>query len=75
MSATRPPSAMRSSSAPLPRLRPPTTTSGSRNLGELGCVQSFLPLYSMLTSQLNADLRGFSELCDHATFLRSCQDR
>ncbi|CAN1131590.1 hypothetical protein LINPERPRIM_LOCUS13899 [Linum perenne] len=29
----------------------------------------------MLTSQLNADLRGFSELCDHATFLRSCQDR
>ncbi|CAN1164650.1 TIP41-like protein [Linum perenne] len=40
---------------------------GPWNLGELGCVQSFLPLYSMvaktqLTSQLNANLRAFSEL-------------
>ncbi|CAN1324926.1 hypothetical protein LINPERPRIM_LOCUS33296 [Linum perenne] len=89
MSATRAPS-MRSSSAPLPRIRPPTTSSPgdhsrrvsfshSRNLGELGCVQSFLPLYSMvaktqLTSQLNANLRAFSEL-SHGTFRRSCQDR
>ncbi|CAI0470423.1 unnamed protein product [Linum tenue] len=77
MSAARAPS-VRSSSAPLPRLRPSTASaprvqsrrvsfSPSRNLGELGCVQSFLPLYSMvakthLASHLNANLRAFCEL-------------
>ncbi|CAI0424856.1 unnamed protein product [Linum tenue] len=77
MSAARAPS-VRSSSAPLPRLRPSTTCaprvqsrrlsfSPSRNFGELGCVQSFLPLHSMiakthLTSHLNAKLRAFCEL-------------
>ncbi|XP_065872656.1 uncharacterized protein [Euphorbia lathyris] len=56
-------------------IRPPPTASPriqsrrpsfapSRNLGELGCMQSFLPLYSAnhLTSRLNANLRAFCEL-------------
>ncbi|XP_012093063.1 uncharacterized protein LOC105650729 isoform X2 [Jatropha curcas] len=76
MSAARAPS--RISSSPLPRIRPPATASPrlqsrrvsfgpSRNLGELGCLQSFLPLHSMagtnlLTSRLNANLRAFCEL-------------
>ena len=51
----------------------------SRSLGELGCVQSFLPIYSMtaascLTSHLTVNVRAFCEL-SHGTFCRTCQDR
>ncbi|XP_048232010.1 uncharacterized protein LOC8272235 isoform X2 [Ricinus communis] len=72
ISAARAPS--RLSSAPLPRIRPPTASprlqsrrlsfGPSRNLGELGCLQSFLPLHSTnhLTSHLNSNLRAFCEL-------------
>ncbi|KAJ6985226.1 hypothetical protein Peur_036225 [Populus x canadensis] len=85
MSAARAP--LPRSSAPLPRLRPPPSSAPrlqsrrlsfapSRNLGELGCMQSFLPLVSAgnLTSRLNANLRAFCEL-SHGTFCRSCPDR
>ncbi|XP_021669767.2 uncharacterized protein LOC110657027 isoform X1 [Hevea brasiliensis] len=88
VSAARAPS--RLSSPPLPRIRPPSSASPrlqsrrlsfatSRNMGELGCMQSFLPLHSMvstnhLTSRLNANLRAFCEL-SHGTFYRTCQDR
>ncbi|KAM7251333.1 hypothetical protein ACFE04_023216 [Oxalis oulophora] len=69
----------------LPRLRPPPSTAytrrrfsfgPSRNLGELGCAQSLLPLNSTpcLTSYLTANARACSEL-SHGTFCRSCQDR
>ncbi|OAY45508.1 uncharacterized protein LOC110618642 isoform X2 [Manihot esculenta] len=80
ISAARAPS--RVSSLPLPRIRLPPTASprvqsrrlsfaASRNMGELGCLQSFLPLHSMvftnhLTSHLNANLRAFCEL-SHGT--------
>ncbi|XP_050212066.1 uncharacterized protein LOC126662207 isoform X2 [Mercurialis annua] len=77
ISAARAPS--RISSAPLPRVHPsPAAASSrfqsrrvsfgpSRNLGEIGCLQSFMPLYSTvgtnnLTSRLNANLRAFCEL-------------
>ncbi|CDY58182.1 BnaCnng32810D [Brassica napus] len=73
--AARAPS-LRSPTAALPRLRPsPSSLPGrrssfslpSRNIGALGCTQSFLPLYSVvaasqLTSHLNVNLRAFCEL-------------
>jgi len=50
-----------------------------RNLGQLGCVQSLLPLHSTmavacLTSHLAVSARACSEL-SNGTFRRSCQDR
>ncbi|KAL9404568.1 hypothetical protein Peur_001540 [Populus x canadensis] len=85
MSAARAPTPR--SPAPLPRLRPPPTSSPrfqsrrlsfapSRNLGELGCTQSLLPLVASghLTSRLNANVRAFCEL-SHGTFCRTCPDR
>ncbi|XVF67492.1 hypothetical protein PTKIN_Ptkin10aG0125600 [Pterospermum kingtungense] len=67
---------------PLSRLRPPSSSAPrlqsrrlsfapSRNLGELGCFQSFLPLQSVvptarLTSHLTANLRACCEL-SHGT--------
>ncbi|KAJ8769014.1 hypothetical protein K2173_024009 [Erythroxylum novogranatense] len=78
------------SSPPLPRIRPPTSVAPgrpscrfslapTRTFGELGCVQSLLPLHGMsasahLTSHFNSNLRAFCEL-SHGTFRRSCQDR
>ncbi|KAK9287488.1 hypothetical protein L1049_015909 [Liquidambar formosana] len=77
------------SSAPLPRLRPPLAAprlqsrrlsfATPRNLGELGCVQSLLPLHSVvvaprLTSHLTVDVRACCEL-SHGTFRPTCQDR
>ncbi|CAN0927065.1 hypothetical protein LINGRAHAP2_LOCUS35675 [Linum grandiflorum] len=71
-------SSTRSSSAPLPRLRPPSTSapriqsprfsfSRSRNLGELGCVASLLPLHGVvLTSHISTNLRAFCDLA-HGT--------
>ncbi|XP_022725196.1 uncharacterized protein LOC111281789 isoform X2 [Durio zibethinus] len=75
---------------PLPRLRPPTSSSTrfqsrrfsfapSRNSGVLGCVQSFLPLHSVvptarLTSHLTVNARACCEL-SHGTFRRTCPDR
>ncbi|XP_022149347.1 uncharacterized protein LOC111017781 isoform X1 [Momordica charantia] len=79
-------------SAPsLPRLRPPPLAarprlqsrrlsfSTSRNLGELGCTQSLLPMHGImgatcLTSHLCVSARAFCEL-SHGTFCRTCQDR
>ncbi|PON90621.1 caspase-6 protein [Trema orientale] len=78
-------------SAPsLPRLRPPNLAApprlhsrrlsfaSPRNLGELGCVQSLLPLHGVaatcLTSHLAVNVRAFCEL-SHGTFRRTCQDR
>ncbi|KAL0356882.1 UNVERIFIED_CONTAM: Alpha-L-fucosidase 2 [Sesamum calycinum] len=85
-------SAFRSSpplSAPRP-LRPPSVSSSRvnprrlsfsnpRTLGELGCIQSIMPLHTMLagarlTSHLAVNVRAFCEL-SHGTFRRSCQDR
>ncbi|KAL3814283.1 hypothetical protein ACJIZ3_015551 [Penstemon smallii] len=71
-----------------PRLRPPPTFSAPRpqprrlsfsnprNLGELGCAQSLMPLQSMtaLTSHLAVSVRACCEL-SNGTFCRSCQDR
>ncbi|KAJ7967530.1 Protein NUCLEAR FUSION DEFECTIVE 6 like [Quillaja saponaria] len=64
--------------APIPRARPPSVAAPriqsrrlsfvtSRNLGELGCTQSLLPLYSVmaatcLTSHLSVNVRAFCEL-------------
>ncbi|XP_030486515.2 uncharacterized protein LOC115703154 isoform X1 [Cannabis sativa] len=73
-------------SAPsLPRLRPPNVAapprrlsfSSPRHLGELGCIQSLLPIgaaATCLTSHLAVNVRAFCEL-SHGTFRRSCQDR
>ncbi|XVF45032.1 hypothetical protein PTKIN_Ptkin02bG0173200 [Pterospermum kingtungense] len=63
---------------PLPRLRPPTSSAPRlqsrrlsaappRNLGEMGCLQSFLPLHSgvptaCLTSHLTVNARACCEL-------------
>ncbi|XP_071725100.1 LOW QUALITY PROTEIN: uncharacterized protein [Rutidosis leptorrhynchoides] len=69
----------------LPRLRPPPSTSSprrrfsfgpSRNLGELGCAQSLLPLSgaACLSSYLAVNARACPEL-SHGTFCRTCQDR
>ncbi|CAH8361897.1 unnamed protein product [Eruca vesicaria subsp. sativa] len=72
---TRSPS-LRSPTAAIPRLRPTSSSSPGRrftfsspfrNLGALGCTQSFLPLYSVvsasqLTSHLNVNIRAFCEL-------------
>ncbi|XP_038996084.1 uncharacterized protein LOC120120518 isoform X2 [Hibiscus syriacus] len=67
---------------PLPRLRPSTSSAPRlqsrrlsfapyRNLGELGCVQSFLPLHSLvstarLSSHLTVKVRACCEL-SHGT--------
>ncbi|KAG4209259.1 hypothetical protein ERO13_A03G185500v2 [Gossypium hirsutum] len=88
ISAARAPSLR--SPPPLPRLRPSVSSAPrlqsrrlsyapSRNLGELGCVQSLLPLHSMvptacLTSHLTVNVRACCEL-SHGTFCRTCQDR
>ncbi|KAL4347414.1 hypothetical protein GQ457_17G011510 [Hibiscus cannabinus] len=80
MSAVRAPSIR--TSPPLPRLRSPTSSAPrlqsprlsfapSRNLGELGCIQSFLPLHSLvpmapLTSHLTVNVRACCEL-SHGT--------
>ncbi|CAK9315747.1 unnamed protein product [Citrullus colocynthis] len=80
ISTVRPSSSRLISSAP--QLRPllPTAprrlpghqfSAASRSLGELGCVQSFLPIYSMtaascLTSHLTVNVRAFCEL-SHGT--------
>ncbi|CAH2051857.1 unnamed protein product [Thlaspi arvense] len=88
VSATARAPSLRSPSTALPRLRPsPSSLPGrrfafsslSRNLGSLGCTQSFLPLYSVVassqhTSHLNVNLRAFCEL-SNGTFRRTCQDR
>ncbi|KAL0885227.1 hypothetical protein Bca101_009209 [Brassica carinata] len=88
VSATARAPSLRSPTASLPRLRPSPSplpgrrfsfASPSRNLGALGCTQSFLPLYSVvaasqLTSHLNVNLRAFCEL-PNGTFRRTCQDR
>ncbi|XP_027366018.1 uncharacterized protein LOC113872571 isoform X1 [Abrus precatorius] len=76
--------------SPLTRLRPPPLAApriqsrrfsmpASRNLGQLGCTQSLLPLHSTmaitcLTSHLAVSARACCEL-SHGTFRRSCQDR
>ncbi|KAK7280300.1 hypothetical protein RJT34_25362 [Clitoria ternatea] len=76
--------------SPLPRLRPPSLAAprvqsrrfsmpASRNLGQLGCTQSLLPLYSTMavtcmTSHIAVNARSCCEL-SHGTFRRSCQDR
>ncbi|KAM1043590.1 hypothetical protein ACFX13_035605 [Malus domestica] len=73
------------SAPPLRRLRPPSLSTprrlfaSPRNLGELGCIQSLLPMHRMtattcLTSHLAANVRGCCEL-SHGTFCRTCQDR
>ncbi|KAL3722305.1 hypothetical protein ACJRO7_034650 [Eucalyptus globulus] len=83
-------SPFRSSVSPLSRslLRPPPVASPrlqsrrlsfaapSRSMGELGCVQSLLPLQCAprLTSHLSVAVRGCCEL-SHGTFCRTCQDR
>ncbi|XP_039038094.1 uncharacterized protein LOC120175567 isoform X2 [Hibiscus syriacus] len=80
ISAARAPSLR--STPPLPRLRPPTSSAPrlqsrrlsyapTRNLGELGCFQSFLPLNSMvptarLTSHMTVKVRACCEL-SHGT--------
>ncbi|XP_059652954.1 uncharacterized protein LOC132300043 isoform X2 [Cornus florida] len=63
------------SSPPLPRLRPPPLAAprlqprrlsfaNPRNLGELGCAQSLLPLHGAvrLTSHLTVNVRACCEL-------------
>ncbi|XP_010530728.1 PREDICTED: uncharacterized protein LOC104807235 isoform X2 [Tarenaya hassleriana] len=74
--AARAPSLRHRPAASLPRLRPPQSSmprrrfasfSPSRNLGELGCTQSLLPLHSVaaaaqLTSHLTLNVRAFCEL-------------
>ena len=47
-----------------------------RNLGELGCAQSLLPMLAgtRLGSHLTVNVRAFCELT-HGTICRSCQDR
>ncbi|CAN8272211.1 unnamed protein product [Cochlearia groenlandica] len=88
VSATARASSLRSPTTALPRLRPTRTSlpgrrfefsTPSRNIGALGCTQSFLPLYSVvassqLTSCLNVNLRAFCEL-SNGTFQRTCPDR
>ncbi|KAF6137675.1 hypothetical protein GIB67_023609 [Kingdonia uniflora] len=62
----------------LPRLRPPRTTfTNPRTMGELACMESLLPLHSMvaaarLTSHLAVDARA---CCELSQGIRSCQDR
>ncbi|KAB2602815.1 hypothetical protein D8674_003820 [Pyrus ussuriensis x Pyrus communis] len=71
--------------APLHRLRPPSQSTprrlfaSPRNVGELGCIQSLMPMHNVmaatcLTSHLAANGRGCCEL-SHGTFCRTCQDR
>ncbi|CAM8974212.1 unnamed protein product [Rhodiola kirilowii] len=63
------------SAPPLPRVRPPPVSAPRltsrrlsfltpRNVSELGCVQSLLPLHTtpLLASHLVADARAFCEL-------------
>ncbi|KAM2248328.1 hypothetical protein ACFXTH_003155 [Malus domestica] len=70
---------------PLRRLRPPSLSTprrlfaSPRNMGELGCIQSLLPMHNVtaatcLTSHLAANALGCCEL-SHGTFCRTCQDR
>ncbi|KAF7811042.1 uncharacterized protein G2W53_032018 [Senna tora] len=78
-------------SSPLPRITPPplaaprlhsrrfSLSASSRNLGELGCAQSLLPLHSSiattcLSSHFVIKARACCEL-SNGTFRRSCQDR
>ncbi|MBA0716969.1 hypothetical protein Golax_004819, partial [Gossypium laxum] len=81
MSAARAPSLR--TPPPMPRVRPPTSSAPrlqsrrlsfapSRNLGELGCVQSFLPLHNLvpmacLTSHLTVSVRACCELSHEGT--------
>ncbi|XP_030475627.2 uncharacterized protein LOC115692808 [Syzygium oleosum] len=69
-------SALRSSSSSLPRGRPPQIPrlhsrrplfTVPRNLGQLGCVQSLMPLHSTLassrlTSHISLEARAYCEL-------------
>ncbi|XP_074565648.1 uncharacterized protein LOC141822120 isoform X2 [Curcuma longa] len=83
-SATRSPPAaasrIRAPPSAVPRLqRRQHAFASPRNLGELGCMQSFLPLYSTvaaprLTSHLSVNARACCEL-SQGTFRRTCQDR
>ncbi|KHN42344.1 hypothetical protein glysoja_020056 [Glycine soja] len=70
-------------SSTLPRLRlaAPRVQSrrfsmpASRNLGQLGCTHSLLPLgITCMTSHIAVSARACCEL-SHGTFRRSCQDR
>ncbi|XP_018680188.1 uncharacterized protein LOC103982185 isoform X1 [Musa acuminata AAA Group] len=71
---------LRSQPAAAPRLqRRRISFSPPRSLGQLGCAQSFLPLYSVvaaprLTSHLSVSARACCEL-SQGTFRRTCQDR
>ncbi|CAN8327461.1 unnamed protein product, partial [Cochlearia groenlandica] len=76
VSATARAPSLRSPSPTLPRLRPSQSSlprrrfasfTNPRNLGELGCTQSLLPMHNVvavarLTSRLNANVRAFCEL-------------
>ncbi|KAL3726122.1 hypothetical protein ACJRO7_031067 [Eucalyptus globulus] len=69
-------STLRSSSSSLPRVRPsrvprppsrPPLFTNPRNLGQLGCVQSLMPLHSTLassrlTSHISLEARAYCEL-------------
>ncbi|CAK9181145.1 unnamed protein product [Ilex paraguariensis] len=79
-------STLRSSPA-LPRLRPPPLSAprlhtrrrsftNPRTMGELGCAQSLMPLYSVVAQGrlLSVNVRACCEL-SHGTFRRTCQDR
>ncbi|GAB2253004.1 hypothetical protein Droror1_Dr00005851 [Drosera rotundifolia] len=69
----------------LRRLRPPPLSSPrrrlpfspSRNFGELGCLQSFLPLRGApcLTSHVMVGARACCELYHGIVIIRACQDR
>ncbi|CAF2067930.1 unnamed protein product, partial [Brassica napus] len=85
VSATARAPSLRPPPATLPRLRPSQSSlprrrfTNPRNLGELGCTQSLLPLHnvvasSRLISHLNLNVRAFCEL-PNGTFQRTCQDR
>ncbi|CAA7019918.1 unnamed protein product [Microthlaspi erraticum] len=88
VSATARAPSLRSPAATLPRLRPSQSSlprhrfasfTNLRNLGEIGCTASFLPLHSVvasvrLTSHLNVNVRAFCEL-PNGTFPRTCPDR
>ncbi|CAH8380052.1 unnamed protein product [Eruca vesicaria subsp. sativa] len=88
VSATARAPSLRSPPATLPRLRPTQSSlprrrfasfTNPRNLGELGCTQSLLPLHNVvasarLISHLNLNVRAFCEL-PNGTFQRTCPDR
>ncbi|KAF8112306.1 hypothetical protein N665_0065s0081 [Sinapis alba] len=76
VSATARATSLRTPPATLPRLRPSQSSlprrrfasfTNPRNLGELGCTQSLLPLHNVvasarLISHLNLNVRAFCEL-------------